>query len=87
MGQSNDQLQLKFLHVSRQYRGSGLGRTLFQEAVDKARSLGARTLYISATPSENTVRFYQSLGCRLSENPEPKLLALEPDDIHLELAL
>ena len=87
IGQSNDQLQLTFLHVSRQHRGSGLGRELFQEVADKARSLGARALYISATPSKNTIRFYQSLGCRLVNELDPELFALEPEDIHLELLL
>ena len=87
IGRSSDQLQLKFLHVSRQHRGSGLGRELFEQAADKARSAGARSLYISATPSENTVRFYQSLGCRLVKELDPELFALEPEDIHLELLL
>ena len=87
IGQSSDQLQLTFLHVSRKHRGTGLGSALFQEAVEKARRLGARALYISATPSENTVRFYQSLGCRLVKEPDPELFASEPEDIHLELLL
>ena len=84
---SSDQLQLKFLHVSRRHRGSGLGRELFQKAADKARSSGASSLYISATPSENAVRFYQSLGCSLIKQPDPELFALEPEDIHMELLL
>jgi predicted N-acetyltransferase YhbS len=87
IGELKDQLQLKFLHVSQRYRGSGLGRRLFAEAVDKARSLGARTLYVSATPSENTIRFYRSVGCRLADELDPSLFALEPEDIHLTLPL
>lgn len=87
VGRSSDQLQLKFLHVSRRHRGSGLGHELFQQAADKARSSLARSLYISATPSENTVRFYRSLGCSLIKEPDPDLFALEPEDIHLELLL
>jgi predicted N-acetyltransferase YhbS len=87
IGQSKDQLQLTFLHVSQRHRANGLGRALFQEAADEARNIGARSLYISATPSENTVRFYQSLGCRLAKEVNPELFALEPEDIHLELLL
>jgi len=87
IGQSSDQLQLTFLHVSRQHRGVGVGSALFQEAADKARRLGARALYISATPSENTVRFYRSLGCKLIKELDPELYAREPEDIHLELLL
>ena len=87
IGARSDRLQLKFLHVSRSYRGAGVGVALFERAAAKARELGARSLYISATPSENTVHFYQRRGCRLAEEPDPKLFALEPEDIHLELPL
>jgi predicted N-acetyltransferase YhbS len=84
MGQEKDRLQLKFLHVSRRHRQAGLGRTLFEKAVARARELGARRLYISATPSENTVRFYLRLGCRVTDDVDAALFALEPEDIHLE---
>lgn len=83
LGRNRDQLQLEFLHVSRSWRGRGLGRQLFDLAKDEARRKGARQLYISATPSEHTVNFYLSLGCRLAAEPDPELLALEPEDIHL----
>lgn len=87
IGSARDQLQLKFLHVSRDQRGTGLGNALFDQAAAKALNDGARTLYISAAPSENAVRFYQSRGCRLSGNVDPDLFELEPEDIHLELDL
>jgi len=84
IGHKGDQLQLKFLHVSRSYRQTGLGRMLFQKAVSRARELGACRLYISSTPSENTVQFYLRLGCRVTEDVDKDLFELEPDDIHLE---
>jgi predicted N-acetyltransferase YhbS len=87
IGANHDQLQLKFLHVSNGYRGRGLGRRLFELAQDEARARGARRLYISATPSENTIDFYLRRGCVLTPEPEPELLALEPEDIHLECDL
>jgi predicted N-acetyltransferase YhbS len=83
-GESGQYLQLEFLHVSHSHRGRGLGKRLFQLSKLKARERGARRLYISATPSENTVRFYLRLGCRLTPRPDPQLLALEPNDVHLE---
>ncbi len=86
IGAKKDTLQLKFLHVSRDYRSKGVGSTLFRMAVDKARSLGAMKVYISATPSENTVNYYRRLGCVLAADIDPELFALEPDDIHLECA-
>ena len=84
MGKDKDQLQLKFLHVSRHHRKKGLGRTLFEQAVGRARELKARRLYISATPSENTVNFYLRLGCVVTKEVDDALFALEPEDIHLE---
>ena len=87
IGQPRDQLQLKSLHVSAAYRHQGLGQRRFGLAAAEALSRGARRLYITATPSEHTVNFYRSLGCRLAPAPDPDLLALEPDDIHLEYAL
>jgi predicted N-acetyltransferase YhbS len=84
IGKRNDQLQLKFLHVSRAYRKNGLGAKLFELARSTARARGAKRLYISATPSENTVNFYIKLGCSLAVAPDPELVELEPEDIHLE---
>ena len=87
IGREKDQLQLKFLHVSRRYRQAGLGRTLFEKAVGKARELGARRLYISSTPSENTVRFYLHRRCHVTDDIDAALFELEPQDIHLEFGL
>jgi predicted N-acetyltransferase YhbS len=87
IGRDRDQLQLKFMYVSRAYRKQGWGKVLFQKAVEKARAKGARRLYVSSTPSENTVNFYRHLGCVLAEEVDPELFALEPDDIHLEYVI
>ena len=87
IGKRRDQLQLTFLHVSYSYRKTGLGRRLFEKAVEKARAMRARRLYISATPSENTVNFYLHLGCVIAEQVDPELFTLEPEDIHLEYDL
>lgn len=83
IGPEKDQLQLKFLHVSREYRNLGLGRQLFELAKKKALAWGARQMYISSTPSENTVNFYIRRGAQVIDVPDPELLALEPEDIHL----
>jgi len=84
IGRAEDQLQLKFLHVGRRRRHAGLGGTLFDKTVSRARELGARRLYVSATPSANTVGFYLRRGCRLADDVDPTLFALEPEDVHLE---
>ncbi|HEX9838978.1 MAG TPA: GNAT family N-acetyltransferase [Anaerolineales bacterium] len=87
IGARQDTLQLKFLHVSRDYRKQGLGRTLFDSAVKRAKALGAKKLYISATPSENMVNSYLRLGCALATEIDPELFTLEPEDIHLEYVI
>ncbi len=83
IGSQHGTLQLKFLHVSRDCRGQGSGTRLFNLAVEKAKELGAKKLYISATPSEHTVNYYMRLGCVLAAEVDPELFALEPEDIHL----
>lgn len=84
IGRRRDRLQLKFLHVARSHRGTGLGGRFFAKAVESARQLGARQLYISSTTSENTVRFYLNRGCRPTDEVDASLLAIEPEDLHLE---
>lgn len=87
IGAAQDQLQLKFLHVSHAYRQQGLGKQLFEWARAEAHNRGARQMYVSATPSENTIHFYQRRGCILVAQPDPELFALEPEDIHLVCAV
>jgi predicted N-acetyltransferase YhbS len=84
IGSRQDTLQLKFLHVSRDYRRRGIASALFKLCAEKARELGARKLYISATPSEHTINYYLRLGCVLAMEIDPELFELEPEDIHLE---
>ncbi|MCP4547473.1 MAG: GNAT family N-acetyltransferase [bacterium] len=80
-------LNLTGLWVSHEYRQQGIGKHLVTMAGDLCLARGAGILYISATPSENTIRFYFSLGCRHADPVDPDLLAKEPEDIHLELPL
>lgn len=87
IGAQQDTLQLKFFHVSRDYRKQGLGTELFNMAVEKAKLLGAKKLYVSATPSENTIQYYMRLGCVLATEINPELFALEPEDIHLQYTI
>jgi predicted N-acetyltransferase YhbS len=87
IGKDEDKLQLVFLQVSRDFRGRGLGRTLFEKAVKRARELDAKALYVSATPSENTINFYRRMGCVVTEDVDPELFALEPKDIHMACAI
>jgi predicted N-acetyltransferase YhbS len=83
VGRASDQMQLAYLYVSRAFRGRGVGIQLFEAALACARAAGASALYVSAAPTENTVDFYSHRGCSLAPDPDPRLLAAEPNDIHL----
>jgi len=87
LGGRNARLQLKFLHIGNAYRGKGLGKQLFRLAKTEARRRRATHIYVSATPSEHTVKFYLDLGCTVTREPDPELFALEPYDIHLECSV
>jgi len=87
LGSNKDQLQLYFHHVDSNFRRKGVGRELFRMSAIRAKKLGAKKMYISATPSKNTVGFYFHMGCRLASEVNPRLYELEPEDIHLELLL
>jgi GNAT superfamily N-acetyltransferase len=79
--------QLDMLYVSAEFRGRGIGRQLTRRVAGEARSLGATTLYISATPTRGTVDAYLRMGAELVTHPDPELFAREPEDIHLLLPL
>ena len=87
IGRNNDQLQVVFLHIDKNYRKKGYGKILMNKAKERANELGAKKLYISATPSKNTVEFYMHLGCKLASEINSELYKLEPDDIHLEMII
>ena len=52
-----------------------------------ARDAGDIEMVVSATPSENTVRFYMSCGYQLMAQALPELYELEPEDVHMRKAL
>jgi len=87
IGRNKDYLKLDKLYISKSHRGRGIGRELVRLMSGRAREMGAKKLYVSATPFENTVRFYMGVGCTLVEEYIRELQELEPEDIHLELKL
>jgi GNAT superfamily N-acetyltransferase len=79
--------QLAYLHVSDGYRGRGIGVRLDDDLEHIAREAGDAEMVVSATPSENTVRFYLGRGFEPDAEPLPELLELEPEDVHLRKRL
>ena len=86
-GSGNQYIELTYLHISQELRGRGIGRQLFLFTCDQARRLEVPKLYISAHPAEETQAFYSAMGCVLTMEINPDILAREPLDIQLELTL
>jgi len=79
--------QLAYLHVSAAFRASGIGCGLSERLEQIARDEGDAEMVVSATPSQNTVRFYLGRGFRPTAEPLPELFELEPEDVHLSKLL
>lgn len=79
--------QLAYLYVTSDCRGMGIGRLLSDELERIARDAQDSQIVVSATPSENTVRFYRRRGFEPMDEPYPELFELEPDDVHMLKAL
>ncbi len=79
--------QLAFLHVTAACRGTGVGNLVCDELERIARADGATEMVVSATPSENTVRFYLGRGFKPTAAPLAELFEAEPDDVHMHRSL
>jgi len=79
--------ELVALYVDRGVRRRGVAGALVDEVEKVARRGGAKSLYVSATPSESAVGFYLSRGFRLARCVNAELAAREPEDIQMERLL
>ena len=70
--------QLAYLHVSHENRSTGIGRRLCVDLELTAQHAGDTLIVVTATPSENTVRFYLGLGYRPMAQPIPELHVWSP---------
>jgi ribosomal protein S18 acetylase RimI-like enzyme len=80
-----DVAQLMSLYVDRSARRRGAAGALCRASFDVARGAGARSIYVSSSPTRATVSFYWSMGFRPCSDAQldPELHALEPNDIHM----
>lgn len=75
--------RLAYLHVSQDFRSTGIGGRLCADLELIARRAGDTEIVVTATPTGNTVRFYLGRGYRPLAQPLPELLELEPEDVHM----
>lgn len=85
-GSEEQYMNLTMLFVDARYHRRNVGRFLFDECAKEAAGLGARKLFISSIPAENTVAFYFSMGC---QDAKESISGWEdmPYDRYLEFAI
>jgi GNAT superfamily N-acetyltransferase len=79
--------QLAWLHVTAPLRATGIGGRLSEQLEHIARIAGDSDMVVSATASENTVRFYLGRGFQPMAEPLAELFELEPEDVHMRRVL
>ena len=79
----SERMILDLIQVDMNFRGLGIGQSLWEKAVEEACLNGARELYISACPSEETINFYRAMGADVTDNPIISIANEEPDDLQL----
>ncbi len=79
----SERMVLDMIQVDKDFRGQGIGRMLWEKAVEEAHIRGARELYISACPAEETIAFYLSMGAEITDDPIISISNEEPYDLQL----
>ncbi|MEU8110949.1 GNAT family N-acetyltransferase [Micromonospora sp. NPDC048947] len=85
---SSEVFELSKMAVTPATRGRGIGRQLIREAIERARQLGATTLFlVSSTKLPNAVHLYESVGF---QHVDPERIPLSPyarADVFMRMAL
>ena len=83
-GSLDQYIQLKQLHISHEYRHKGIGKKLFKMCMEKAKEMGAKKIYISTNDSEESQKFYKTIGCKDAMEIDKKSVEKEPYDRQME---
>ena len=86
-GSEKQYADLTSIHVSRDMRGRGIGRKLFERAKEYGKKIGAKKLYISAHSAVETQAFYKAMGCMEALEYDKHHVESEPFDCQLEYIL
>jgi len=84
IGSEGQYIQLKYLHLSKNYRHKGIGKKLFQLCIEKTKEIGVNKIYISANDSEATQKFYLGIGCKDAQEIDLESAKAEPYDRQME---
>jgi len=80
---AGERMILDMMQVDADFRGQGIGCILWNKAVEEARLYGAKELYISACPSEETIHFYRAMGAEVTNRPIESIADEEPHDLQM----
>ena len=80
---AGERMILDMMQVDADFRGQGIGRILWDKAVEEVRLNGAKELYISACPSEETIHFYKAMGAEITNSPIRSIADEEPYDLQM----
>ncbi len=86
-GSEKQYLELTFAHVSKEYRGIGIGKKLIYKGKEEALNKGAKKLYLGTHPSVESQMFYEKIGCVLAKEINKEIYDREPLDLQLEVVL
>ena len=86
-GSLNKYVLLDQIFVSNEYQGHGIGKKLFYLSAEMAKQWGVDKLYICAGSSEDTLAFYNSLGCVDAKEINQQLCEGDENDMQIEYNL
>ncbi|MEI9977024.1 MAG: GNAT family N-acetyltransferase [Ignavibacteriota bacterium] len=85
---SPDEFEVAKMAVSPDYQGKGIGRRLLQAAIDEARRMGMRRLYLETNHQlRNAIGLYESLGFRHLDPSAVAPSAYDRADVYMEMML
>jgi len=87
IGSQKQYADLTKIYVSRDCQRAGLGRMLFEKAIQAGRELKAQKLYISAHSAVDSMAFYKAMGCVEAGEYDSGHVQDEPSDCQLEYPL
>lgn len=87
IGINKEYLEIKELQVAETHRRKGIGKLLFNHAIEIANLYQTSKLYLSTHSARESQEFYQALGCKEATWLSAEAVKNEPYDIQMEYVL